>query len=412
MSLTTLWAQASPITDASEQRALVEALSGAAQLGVGGLPAVISQRFSDSPEIQTTAQYLKTRYDALGIPAEVLQYDPLDAYPYYFQNTDKTYRSYFIHMTPMLQADFDGLCAGTLPGDKIETVQKRLKRVGLDQQTMCAAVSKDRVELYIRTTVAHTAAITKKMLETRSLATWPNVIALLETGRGETGARPLCVIGAHMDSVARDGGGRGPIISPATLAPGADDNGSGTAAVLTLARGLHDWLAETKPGALKCDIAILHFSGEEEGLLGSIAFAHLQLKRPVLWMVNFDMIAYNGAKTPHDAVVNVGYDKAFGRALAEPFAASVEGLRSLVIERDTFIYSSDQIAFWDVGVPAISISEQACSNAACNEPFKLFNPTLHTPDDVAAILDFDYAARIIERSYDGLKTLLKGGRSN
>ncbi len=403
-------ARAEGLTSATEQKNLIESLSGAAQLGVGGLPNILSQRFSDSPEIQTTAQYLKAKYDELGIQAGIADYDPLDAFPFYFQNTDKTYRSYFVHMMPMLRSDFDGLCAGTLPADKLDTVVKRLKRVGLEKDSFCKVAVKDRVETYIHTTIEHSTSITKKLLTERTQTTWPDVLAYLPTGDlgGEVFQRPVCVIGAHMDSVARDGGGRGPIISPATLAPGADDNGSGTAAVLTLARGLRDWLAVSKPQNIKCDIILAHFSGEEEGLIGSIAFAHLLMKRPILWMVNFDMIAYNGSPEKHEAVVNVGYDKAFGREVAEYFAGDTAKLKSLIIERETFIYSSDQIAFWDIGVPGVSISEQACSNLKCDSPFKFFNPNLHTPGDTAAILDFNYAADIIEHSFDGLKRLLTG----
>lgn len=398
---------AGALTNGAEQKHLVESLSGAALLGVGGLPDVLSQRFSDSPEIHTTAKYLRAGYEASGIHTEVLEYDPLDAFPYYFQNTAKTYRSYFVHMLPMLRLDFDGFCAATLPTDRRDVVLKRLKRVALEPEAFCRVTADNRVETYIRTTIEYSTSITKKLLTSRSQTTWPNVLAYVPTSDdlGEYTARPLCVIGAHMDSVARDGGGRGPIVSPATLAPGADDNGSGTAAVMTLARGFADWIRTDKP-KLACDLAFLHFSGEEEGLIGSIAFVRLQTKRPIRWMVNFDMIAYNSGPV---ARMNVGYDKAFGSALPQFFAGDTADLKTLIVERSDFIYSSDQIAFWDVGVPAISISEQACSEAACRESFKFFNPHLHTPDDVAGILDFDYAANIINHSYDGLKKLLLNG---
>jgi len=50
-------------------------------------------------------------------------------------------------------------------------------------------------------------------------------------------------------------------------------------------------------------------------------------------------------------------------------------------------------------VPALSISEQACAEEACAEPFKYFNPNLHTSEDKAEGLDFDYAANIIDQSF-------------
>lgn len=388
-------------TTAREQRELVEALSGVA-------PAIVSQRFSDSPEIQTTAQYLKSQYDAAGITAEVMQYDPSAAFPYYFQMTDKTYRAYFKHMLPMLQSDFDGLCEGILTPDQTQVVLKRLARVALDQTSLCRTDSRDRVELYISTTVAYSTGMTKKMLDSRTLATWPNVVAYVSTSGSFSwqSSRPVCVIGAHMDSVAREGGGRGPITSPGTPAPGADDNASGTAAVLTLAREFRDSLRTMihqrgykDPG---CDLAFVHFSGEEEGLLGSIVYSHIQEQRPIKWMVNFDMIGFNGAS--QEPAWNIGYDKAFGLALPEAFR--VPGMKAVLVERDAFIYSSDQIAFWDIGVPAISIGEQSCAESACLEPFKYFNPHLHTPADDAAILDFGYDAAIVNQSYEGLMRLL------
>lgn len=397
---------AAEITSSTEQKALVEALSGAAHLGVGGLPDVISQRFSDSPEIFTTARYLKAKYEAAGLEAEIAEYNPLDAFPYYAQSTERTYRQYFQRMIPTLQLEFDAFCAGTLPKEKDEAVTKRLERVGHNRNSICAEPTDKRVEFYIRATVAHTTRVTQNMLKNRTQATWPNVLAFIKTGEHDGGpvARPLCVIGAHMDSVARDGGGRGPIVSPGTLAPGADDNATGTAAVFTLAKALRDWVAAAKP-QLKCDLLFAHFSGEEEGLLGSIAFTKLQLQRPVLWMVNFDMIGYQGGET---RVMNVGYHKAHGRELAEYFEPSTDTLKCVVVESETFTYSSDQIAFWESGIPAISISEQACGDSACSNPFKTFNPYLHTPDDVASHLDFGYAADIINNSYVGLTRALIG----
>jgi hypothetical protein len=404
---------AAPATTASEQKKYVEDLSGVAQLGIGGLPSVISQRFSDSPEIFSAAQYLVQKYRDFGISASILEYNPLDAFPYYRQNTDETYRSYFKHLTPTLQQEFDGYCANTLTPEKRTVVENRLNRVGLVKDRFCQEPQNMRVEYYISATVDHTTALTKKMLDQRSLVTWPNVLAVVSESRSsltDSGAtvRPLCVIGAHLDSVARDGGGRGPIVSPNTLAPGADDNASGTAAVLTLARALKSWV-ESEGVNLPCDLAFAHFTGEEEGLLGSLVFAHLQVNRPVLWMANFDMVAFNGGEQP---TVNIGYDSRFGRSLAEHFGESSPELRVIIVERETFIYSSDQISFWGIGVPAISISEQACSNVECSNPFKYFNPNLHTPHDTAEILDFDYAARIVNHSFGALKKVLSTYKSN
>lgn len=82
------------------------------------------------------------------------------------------------------------------------------------------------------------------------------------TRAGTVDPSRLVVIGAHYDSRAAD-------MEEDERAPGADDNGSGTAMVLELAR---------VAAALRMDTAYsLHFcafSGEEQGLLGSRAYAN------------------------------------------------------------------------------------------------------------------------------------------
>ncbi|SCZ96720.1 BZ3500_MvSof-1268-A1-R1_Chr4-1g06653 [Microbotryum saponariae] len=93
-------------------------------------------------------------------------------------------------------------------------------------------------------------------------------------------ANETVVIGGHFDS-------RGSFGYP--TAPGADDDGSGTALLLALARHIseHQLVFSRK-------IVIAAFSGEEQGLLGSNWYASELKKRQedVVLMVQVDMIAY------------------------------------------------------------------------------------------------------------------------
>jgi len=84
-----------------------------------------------------------------------------------------------------------------------------------------------------------------------------NVVAFIQgTGQGTV------TVGAHYDSRPFDG-----------LAPGAEDNGSGVAALLTLAKSFTSILAtrQTKP---KHSVYFVAFAAEEAGLWGSDAFAN------------------------------------------------------------------------------------------------------------------------------------------
>ena len=107
-----------------------------------------------------------------------------------------------------------------------------------------------------------------------------NVVAVLP-GNGEG----TLYIGAHYDHWGW--GGEGSLYRGADSAihNGADDNASGVAAVLELARRFHD-------APLQSTVVFIAFSGEEMGLWGSNAFAkeHLGTFPSPRFMINMDMV--------------------------------------------------------------------------------------------------------------------------
>lgn len=113
-------------------------------------------------------------------------------------------------------------------------------------------------------------------------ATVNNVLAWLP---GQTDE--YVIIGAHYDHLGR---GNFDSLAPSQIGqihPGADDNASGTAGVLELAR-----LLAPRRGQLKRSILFMDFAGEELGLLGSAAWVK-DPTRPLAKataMINMDMI--------------------------------------------------------------------------------------------------------------------------
>jgi Zn-dependent M28 family amino/carboxypeptidase len=113
-------------------------------------------------------------------------------------------------------------------------------------------------------------------------ATVNNVLAWLP---GQTDE--YVIIGAHYDHLGR---GNFDSLAPSQIGqihPGADDNASGTAGVLELAR-----LLASQRGQLKRSILFMDFAGEELGLLGSAAWVQ-NPTRPLAKataMINMDMI--------------------------------------------------------------------------------------------------------------------------
>lgn len=93
------------------------------------------------------------------------------------------------------------------------------------------------------------------------------------------------IIGAHFDHLGRSTTGAMDPAAGDAIRNGADDNASGSAAVLALARRFARQPARRS-------VVIAHFSGEEQGLLGSAKFVErppVPLDR-VVAMVNFDMV--------------------------------------------------------------------------------------------------------------------------
>ena len=113
-------------------------------------------------------------------------------------------------------------------------------------------------------------------------ATVDNVLAWLP-GRTDE----YVIIGAHYDHLGR---GNVDSLAPSQIGqihPGADDNASGTAGVLELAR-----LLAPERGKLKRSILFMDFAGEELGLLGSAEWVK-EPTRPLdkaVAMINMDMI--------------------------------------------------------------------------------------------------------------------------
>lgn len=113
-------------------------------------------------------------------------------------------------------------------------------------------------------------------------ATVDNVMAWLP---GQTDQ--YVIVGAHYDHLGR---GNFDSLAPSQIGqihPGADDNASGTAGVLELAR-----LLAPQRGQLKRSVLFMNFAGEELGLLGSAAWVK-DPTRPLanaVAMINMDMI--------------------------------------------------------------------------------------------------------------------------
>lgn len=159
-----------------------------------------------------------------------------------------------------------------------------------------------------------------------------NVVGLLP-GADPALAHEAVVLGAHYDHLGRAGD---------TLYPGADDNASGTAVVVTLAR------AFAAAGGARRPLVFALFGGEELGLLGSRRHVAqwVPAQRPAV-MLNFDMVG----RMRGDKLQVGGVDSGNGwRAVLEPAAKAI-GV-DLTMRGAPFA-PSDHIQFYRAGVPVL-----------------------------------------------------------
>lgn len=207
---------------------------------------------------------------------------------------------------------------------------------------------------------------------------------------GTGSSKEIVVVGGHYDS--------------ALNAAGADDNATGAAGVLSLARYF-----VKKPGARMLRLVL--FSNEEMPYFGtekqgSLVYARGCKSRSeeIVAMISLETMGYYDArpKTQH-------YPWGFGALYPDrgDFIAFVGDTSSRGLVRDSIrtfrettpfpsegaalprfvpgVGWSDHWSFWQAGYPAIMITDTA--------PFR--NPNYHTPGDLPETLDFDRFARVM-----------------
>jgi Zn-dependent M28 family amino/carboxypeptidase len=252
-----------------------------------------------------------------------------------------------------------------------------------------------------------------------------NVVATLR-GTDPTAADRVYVVGAHYDSRVSD------VLNGTSDAPGANDDASGTAAVLELARVF-------APRPTEATIQFVAFAGEEQGLLGSDHFAQLAQDqgRNIQGVLNMDIIGSpnggNGFREPRAIRVlnegvptaetpqqtsrrqslggeNDGVSRQLARYVEETGENSATGMNvKLVYRRDRFGRGGDQISFLERGWSAVRFSEP-------NENFDHQHQDVRIEDgrqigDLPQFVDFDYLTRVTRVVGSSLAALARSPRA-
>jgi len=191
------------------------------------------------------------------------------------------------------------------------------------------------------------------------------------------GAKPVAVlVTGHLDSVNHAGG-------PDADAPGADDNGSGSAGVIAMAEALvtvRDQLA----------VGFALFGGEEQGLIGS---QHMlenlpdEARAALRAVVNMDMIGTLNT-LPDGSAVTPGVlleGAEVSRSVIEGLAAQAASWTDLAVQTSFNPFASDHVPFIEAGLPAV-LTIEGTDQA---------NANIHGPGDTLDRINDELAYRIL-----------------
>lgn len=219
----------------------------------------------------------------------------------------------------------------------------------------------------------------------------------------------LVLVTAHLDSTAMDSlpddGSNRPYDPRKDAAPGADDDGSGLAAVLTIAEC---FLAMTAGKTLPHTVRFVLFNAEEQGLVGSKVYARDQRSAgaQIAGVFQMDMIGYNGTPPPSwevhagfspSPVVEERSVRLAERlldvcALVSPDLQVPQIYRSTLPGGDGAEGRSDHAPFQARGYPACVASEDFFTGPGPADPVADENPHYHQKGDT--LVDEKFAADI------------------
>jgi len=208
-----------------------------------------------------------------------------------------------------------------------------------------------------------------------------NVLGLLPGGDHDR----VVVVGAHYDHLGRGGEGSLAPNEAGEIHHGADDNASGTATLLEMARILK--AGEPPP----CDVLFALWSGEEMGLLGSEYWAEhptLPIAR-VVANLNLDMVGRAGNGKLQ--VLGAGTSPVFAGWMPEVGAAS--GLDLTVSTQGGALGgSSDHQTFLKRKIPALHL-------------FSGLHADYHKPSDTADKFEAEGAAKVAALGVDLIRRM-------
>ncbi|MEG4418069.1 M28 family peptidase [Microcoleus sp. LAD1_D5] len=276
-----------------------------------------------------------------------------------------------------------------------ERLHSHLIQIVRDRNPYLASEGHFYAQQYIREQLAQWGTVEIDDFYVRGRIHHNFILDLPPLDRASKKGLPPIVIGAHYDTVPGS--------------PGADDNASGVAVLLELARDI-----ASKP--LKYPVQLVAFDMEEYGYLGSShqAAKYKQQQKSIRLMISLEMLGYcnhNPNSQSYPAGLKYFYPNSgnfialIGTLRTVPDLINLSGKirksgqpcewlpvpnRGLIVP-DT--RRSDHVPFWDNGYPAIMVTDTA----------NMRNPHYHRESDRIETLDLDFLAGVCQGLVEAIR---------
>jgi hypothetical protein len=246
-----------------------------------------------------------------------------------------------------------------------------------------------------------------------------NVTATLRPSNPQTANR-IFIVSGHYDSRASNA------LDSVSAAPGANDDGSGTALVLELARVFSKY-------ELRATIMFVAYAGEEQGLFGSTQLADSAKRERwnIEAVLNNDIVGnihggngetestyvrlFSEAYTPLDTgstfrlhnslgLENDGSSRSLARYIKAVGGQYVPGFNvKLIYRRDRFLRGGDQLPFHERGYAAVRFTEAKENFTQQHQDVRTIRDTSY--GDLPAYVNFAYCANIARVNAAALASL-------
>ncbi|MEG4144964.1 M28 family peptidase [Microcoleus sp. Pol12B5] len=276
-----------------------------------------------------------------------------------------------------------------------ERLHSHLIQIVRDRNPYLASEGHFYAQQYIRELLAQWGTVEIDDFSVRGRIHHNFILDLPPSDRTSKKRLPPIVIGAHYDT--------------APGSPGADDNATGVAVLLELARDIAS-------GPLKYPVQLVAFDMEEYGCLGSSHHAakYKQQQKSIRLMISLEMLGYcnpNPNSQSYPAGLKYFYPNSgnfialIGTFPTVPDLINLSGKirksgqpcewlpvpnRGLIVP-DT--RRSDHVPFWDNGYPAIMVTDTA----------NMRNPHYHRGSDRIETLDLDFLAGVCQGLVEAIR---------